>query len=560
MERTSLSVVLVCVALVAGSCGGDDASPGACGPSNCQGCCDSNGACINATTSVSTAATCGLGGAACVACGADERCANGQCASEPCGPDNCTGCCQNNQCIETTGDAACGSGGTVCVTCSSDEQCVAGACKAKPCGPITCASGCCFNGACLPGTNSGACGTGGSTCQDCAPGICENQQCKSVTCDATTCASGCCTAQGACVPGTSEAACGTGGGACKTCGNTEACKNQVCTPTSSTCNASSCPNGCCDSQGNCAAGNTNSACGTGGNPCSTCGSSQACVSGKCTCNATSCAAGCCEGDYCKPGHLDTSCGTGGAACQQCGTGTSCVAGQCQAGCSYTSCPDGCCEGSTCKSGDDPAACGDNASPCKQCATTWEKCTFGTCNDSLYCNSTTCQGCCKDSQCQPGTSDSACGTGGQVCFSCPPHKICSKTKCTIKTTSKWTVTLVQVEVDATKSYDYAFPTAEYAKPDIYVELTVGSQVKTSKVVTNSYNPVFNEYLLTATAAELMGTIKIRIWDEDPLDPDDPIADCTDTFYETELENGMATIYYCGTSPDLKKIQFSFNPVI
>jgi hypothetical protein len=123
---------------------------------------------------------------------------------------------------------------------------------------------------------------------------------------------------------------------------------------------------------------------------------------------------------------------------------------------------------------------------------------------------------------------------------------------------WKVTVVEVEVDNTKKCDYAFPSTSATLCDLYVELKVGTQTKQTNVVSDTNTAVFNEYLLTATAKDLMGTIKITIIDYDPLDADDIIADCTNTIYESELEKGEATIYYCGSSSDLKKIRFSFAP--
>ena len=70
-------------------------APDPCGPTNCQGCCRSDGTC-NTVTSV---AACGAEGSACTACGAADSCnkpAQG-CISNynaPCTPQNCpTGCC-----------------------------------------------------------------------------------------------------------------------------------------------------------------------------------------------------------------------------------------------------------------------------------------------------------------------------------------------------------------------------------------------------------------------------------------------------------------------------------
>jgi hypothetical protein len=220
------------------------------------------------------------------------------------------------------------------------------------------------------------------------------------------------------------------------------------------------------------------------------------------------------------------------------------------------CPLGCCEGNSCKTGNDPAACGTNGAACKKCGS-FETCSYGTCNDSWLCDSSNCSsGCCKDSQCESGTTDEACGSAGAVCHSCPPYMTCVSQKCEIKPTSKWKVTVVEVKVDSQKQYDPT-PFADPA-PDLYVELKVGSQTKKTQTISNKYDAVFNEYVLTATAQDLMGTIQITIYDYDPLDPDDQIALCTTTIFKFELEKGEANIYYCGSSPDLKQITLSFVP--
>jgi len=147
----------------------------------------------------------------------------------------------------------------------------------------------------------------------------------------------------------------------------------------------------------------------------------------------------------------------------------------------------------------------------------------------------------------------------VCNICLFFQSCVSNKCAISPTSKWKVTVVEVEVDNTKQCDYAFPTATAALCDIYVELKVGTQTKKTNTISDTNNPVFNEYLLTATAADLMGSIQIWVRDYDPIGGDDLIADCSNTIFESELESGSATIYYCGTSSDLKKIKFAFTPV-
>jgi hypothetical protein len=141
------------------------------------------------------------------------------------------------------------------------------------------------------------------------------------------------------------------------------------------------------------------------------------------------------------------------------------------------------------------------------------------------------------------------------------------QCVIKPTAKLDVTLVSAEIDSSKSWDSGLE--GNAAPDAYIELAIGSQIKKSRTVDNAYSPVFNEYLMTATASDLMGSIKLKVMDFDMWSGDDTIADCVlpcDTanptmcgFYDWELENGSAIIYFpCSGSADLKSISFKFSP--
>jgi hypothetical protein len=262
---------------------------------------------------------------------------------------------------------------------------------------------------------------------------------------------------------------------------------------------------------------------------------------------------------CRPGNTDAACGSGGSSCQKCTGGTYCVDGQCKAICSYESCAGGCCDGTQCKTGGDgdEAACGINGIACQSCDS-WETCVYGVCNDGAKCGPSDCpNGCCKNSTCKPGTADDACGSSGDVCALCPPFKSCNNGECAVDSASQWRVKVVEVQLDSSKNWDNV---SGFEAPDVYVELQVGNQTKQTTVKSDDYNPLFDEYLMTATAADLMGTIKIKVYDSDPLWFDNLIAECTDTFYEFELDTGMATLYYCGTSPDLQMIKFAFSPVI
>jgi len=230
------------------------------------------------------------------------------------------------------------------------------------------------------------------------------------------------------------------------------------------------------------------------------------------------------------------------------------------GCSFLNCPDGCCDGVTCQKQNNATYCGLYGAKCKKCSSYYykESCVNGICNDGTKCNASKCSsGCCKNSLCTAGNQDDACGKGGAVCTYCPPYDQCSGQKCTLKKNSNWRVTLVSVEVSTAKKWDtWSLPGFE--APDVYVELTVGGVTKKSKTVDNKYTPQFNEYLMTATAQNLMGTVKIKVMDYDPIPPAQEIASCTTLFFESEIHKGEAKIYYCGSGSDLKKIVFKFAP--
>jgi hypothetical protein len=106
--------------------GGRDA--GGCGPGNCTGCCQGN-TCLQGNSGTA----CGLGGAACASCGAGSFCnVAGACELNDggaCGPSNCSGCCVGSSCFPGDLRSACGAGGAACSVCQSGWVCGAGSCQ-----------------------------------------------------------------------------------------------------------------------------------------------------------------------------------------------------------------------------------------------------------------------------------------------------------------------------------------------------------------------------------------------------------------------------------------------
>jgi hypothetical protein len=188
--------------LVVGTAGGyqPDAS---CGPGNCRnGCCDSNGLCVDPPT----AAACGSHGSPCVSCGSGICTGPVGCEEvrPDCSPLNCAGCCLSSVVIQaadgapgapravcapgTFGAGVCGNGGAPCNVCGQNEQCrplafdAGGYCQANTsCNSANCA-GCCVGDICAAGTQKQACGYGGSPCMDCGSnGACAGSTCFGVS-------------------------------------------------------------------------------------------------------------------------------------------------------------------------------------------------------------------------------------------------------------------------------------------------------------------------------------------------------------------------------------------
>jgi hypothetical protein len=89
-------------------------------------------------------------------CPSGQTCVGGSCI-QPCGPSNCTGCCDSGgHCSSGTAMASCGAGGAACTSCIAPSFCGGGQCRQAVCG----------NGVCEPGENQANC------CADCGcPGI-----------------------------------------------------------------------------------------------------------------------------------------------------------------------------------------------------------------------------------------------------------------------------------------------------------------------------------------------------------------------------------------------------
>jgi hypothetical protein len=307
------------------------------------------------------------------------------------------------------------------------------------CNATTCPTGCCdATGTCQTGASNTQCGSSGEACQSCtAEGF---QLCDPVrhacgnpvaSCTSTNCSTGCCDGN-VCFAGSDPNECGGLGGSCGHCASFgEVCIDQRCYPTG--CGPQNC-SGCCFGD-QCLSGTDPTACGIGGQVCGNCaaqgtncvaqGSGGVCE-GQPTCGPQNCT-GCCEGNVCVPGTDPNQCGIGGQVCTDCTSqGGMCISspqgqgGFCetQTGCSPGNCP-GCCENDACVAGTSDTACGLGGQTCLDCAVSNATCGGGLCNQGPpVCNAQTCPfGCCDGTNCLPGNLDTFCGSGGNACIDC-----------------------------------------------------------------------------------------------------------------------------------------------
>jgi len=410
------------------------------------------------------------------------------CGSDPgtgsCSAATCGGCCKGGQCITTATNAACGLSGKSCATCLAGTTCVNGQCKAGTCGGATCPTGCCNQqGDCLIYSvqNSMACGTSGATCQSCGALPCVSGACQTTGCSSSNCA-GCCNGQ-TCLPYPQQGptTCGMNGAACLSCGSGQCVNGQCLNPT---CNTSTCSQGCCNAQGQCVLYpyQSTSACGTGATLCQPC--SGQCVNGQCqtaTCNATNCSQGCCNAQglcILWASQSASACGTGANMCQPCSG--QCVNGQCQTtpACSGATCAQGCC------------------TLTKQCIP-WAQQTAG-----------------------------ACGTAGNPCQTCTGVGVgCASGLCQ----NVWKVSVISAIVKAkstgTDTWDGS-GSISGPEPDPYVIVKVNSSGKSgqTKYIDDSYNPVYNQQVLTESEQALSFGVTCEVREDDGILPSELMGTC------------------------------------
>lgn len=150
-------------------------------------------------------------------------------------------------------------------------------------------------------------------------------------------------------------------------------------------------------------------------------------------------AGCCQGSVCVVAPTASACGASGSQCVSCSSGQTCQFGKCvkHNACGASNCTTGCCRAGRCMPGSSDDACGKGGDSCSDCTVTALKCTDQRCGGGTQpCGASTCNGgCCAGGKCQAGTVDLACGKGGVACVDCKAAgKTCEAASQTCKGTT------------------------------------------------------------------------------------------------------------------------------
>jgi hypothetical protein len=176
------------------SCSGGVCTGGVpCTPQSCSlGCCTPSNTCV--TFGNQGGPVCGTGGSACANCPNGDTCSAGVCTGGSCGPTNCQGCCDSNGfCPSGDTDLVCGTAGVACVQCGPGSHCVGGVCT----GPDAGSGGDAGSGTDAGSGNDAGSGTDAGSTNDAGSGRdagSSNDAGSTVTCGGVACNAGevCC--------------------------------------------------------------------------------------------------------------------------------------------------------------------------------------------------------------------------------------------------------------------------------------------------------------------------------------------------------------------------------
>lgn len=265
------------------------------------------------------------------------------------------------------------------------------------------------------------------------------------------------------------------------------------------------------------------------------------------CGPKSCA-GCCKNGACHD-PSPAACGENGSACITCPQGNLCRNGICMPPASCSATCGGCCaENGQCLVGFTNEACGSGGMPCVSCDKLGKTCDAAkrTCVETPC--EKTCGGCCQKGVCQPGSSNQACGSGGEECETCQDDEVCQQNQCEELGPITYQVYLMEA-----KLLQSAKALCGEANCDLLVKLVVKGNQGKSPTIANKNNPSWNPLalLLEATEADLTSSFSATVWDED-YGYDDKLGSCNPSISKVLLQGGLAQVscYLGGMIPTVE----------
>lgn len=179
----------------------------------------------------------------------------------------------------------------------------------------------------------------------------------------------------------------------------------------------------------------------------------------------------------------------------------------------------------------------------------------------------CAGCCVGSTCKSGDTRQACGTSGDACQACAKGNECRQQGCFPRASSRWDVIVQSGTVPTGNGSTYWDSGRD--DPDPYVMVTVDGAATTksgqTKDIDGSTSPTWNETVIENVLAPDLGVpaaADIKVYDEDPLNSDDLMAECSASFQAAELYAsipGKVTCAGAGSAPDSPLyFRLDYNP--
>lgn len=189
-----------------------------------------------------------------------------------------------------------------------------------------------------------------------------------------------------------------------------------------------------------------------------------------------------------------------------------------------SCDTGCLLGGSCMPGTSPSACGTGGNLCLICDA-GQICLNGSCLEpgstggTSGCNASNCSGCCNaNGKCVEFDQqyDQFCGNSGESCQQCASGQLCQHGVCGSGSKfGRWKVRVISAEVDSTLKWEKDGPNKD--QPDLFVKVTLlaTGEKKQTKVKENSFSATFDQDLFTVDEDVLTDWegIQVQVKDED-----------------------------------------------